>query len=128
MMTPLNTFDFIRDQNDRVMHETALTAITQLELWDFMKNFSGNSFMFSNEPEISQIYEKIEELGYTGHSGASFGSIMRIMQSIANDGFEIFKQNYIANNSENMNINIINIININNNTNLNSNTNTMYNL
>jgi len=96
---PLNTFGFVSNQNDRIMYETALTAITQLELWDFMKNFSGESFMFSNQPEVSQIYEKIEELGYTGHSGTSFGLTLRTMQFIANNSIEEYRLNYIANNN-----------------------------
>ena len=102
----MNTFDFILNANDRIMYETALTAITQLELWDFMKNFSGESFMFSNQPEVSQIYAKIEQLGYSGHSGASFGLILRTMQFIANNSFEEFRLNYIANcNNQNNDIN-----------------------
>jgi hypothetical protein len=100
MTTPLNTFDFIHDQNERIMYETALTSITQLELWDFMKNFSGTSFMFSNLPEILQIYDRIEELGYVGHSGCSFGCVMRTMQYIANHSLEEFQQSYINHKKE----------------------------
>jgi hypothetical protein len=97
-MTPLNTFEFVTNTSDRIMYETALTAITQLELWDFMKNFSGESFMYSNQPEIRQIYEKIEQLGYNGHSGASFGFTLRTMQYIATHSLEEFRICYIANN------------------------------
>jgi hypothetical protein len=92
---PLNTFDFINNSMTRFEHETALTAITQLELWDFIKNFSeGQSFTFSRQPEIPKIYERIQQLGYTGHSGASFGCIMRSMEYIALYGIDSYKQIY----------------------------------
>jgi len=100
MVTPLNTFNFI-SETDRIMYETAFIAITQLELWDFMKNFSGESFMFSNQPEISQIHTKIKQVGYDGHSGGSFGFIMRIMQYIAINGIDQFQANYSSNSDNN---------------------------
>ena len=95
MATCVNTFGFI-PSTDRIMYETAFNAITQLELWNYMKNFRGESFMFSNDPEVMRIYKKIEQLGYVGHSGCSFGCIMRTMEFIANNGIERFEQDYRA--------------------------------
>lgn len=71
---------------NREMYRTAWQAITQLELWDFMKHFDGVSFMLSHDRNVERIYSKIEELGYDGHSGASFGCTMRTMESIAIHG------------------------------------------
>jgi len=82
-------FEFIPD-NDRIIYVTAFGAITQLELWDYMKNFYEESFMFSSSSEVVRIYKKIEQLGYSGHSGASFGCIMREMQYIAKNGLDDF--------------------------------------
>lgn len=89
----LNTFEFI-PTCDRIMYETAFNAITQLEMWNYMKNFDARSFMFSNDEEIERIYNKIEELGYSGHSGTSFGIIMRKMEYIAKHGLENFEKEY----------------------------------
>ena len=94
MTTIDNTFTFIIE-NDRIMYTTAYDAITKLELWNYIKNFNEDSFMFSNSPKIMRIYNKIEELGYTGHSGASFGYIMRNMEYIAKYGIEKFAQEYM---------------------------------
>jgi hypothetical protein len=76
-------FDFIIDENERNMYDTAFRAITELQLWEFIQKFSEDSFMHSTAPEIAQIYDKIQELGYRGHSGCSFGLTMHTMQYIA---------------------------------------------
>jgi len=75
------------------MLQTAWKAINQLELWDFI-NQEIESFAFSNDPRLVQIYNKIEKLGYTGHSGMSFGFTMRAMQTLARRGEEEFKKTY----------------------------------
>ena len=93
MATALNTFDYI-PEGQRIMYESAFNAITQLELWPFIKNFQGESFMFSNAPEVDRIYKRIEELGYSGHSGGTFGCIMRTMEFIAKNGLENFEREY----------------------------------
>jgi hypothetical protein len=77
------------------MYETAFNAITQLELWTYMKNFCGESFMFSKDTEVDHIYNKIVELGYAGHSGCSFGCTMRTMEFIAKHGLDTFEKYYL---------------------------------
>jgi hypothetical protein len=47
-------------------------------------------------PESDIIYKKIEELGYKGHSGCSYMSILREMQFIAIHGEKKFKDRYDA--------------------------------
>jgi hypothetical protein len=80
------------------MYTTAHAALSQLELWDFVKKDPGpGGFMYSDAPEVTQIYAKVEQLGYRGHSGASFGCILRSMQYIANYGYNNFRNKYIAN-------------------------------
>jgi len=95
MATSVNTFEFI-PCGQRIMYESALNAITQLELWGYMKNFKGESFIFSKDKEVENIYKKIEELGYVGHSGGSFGCIMRDMEFIAKYGIKRFEEDYHA--------------------------------
>jgi hypothetical protein len=75
-------FKYIKSDSDRFMFQTAWKAINQLELWDFVKQ-EIESFALSNDPRIKLIIKKIEELGYQGHSGISFGYTMREMQYVA---------------------------------------------
>jgi hypothetical protein len=88
----LNTFEFI-NPSEKIMYETAFNAITQLELWEYMKNSDESTFIDSNE--IQQIYQKIEELGYNGHSGNSFILIMYRMRCISLIGLESYKKMYL---------------------------------
>ena len=75
-------FLYVNDTNTKDMLQNAWNAITQLDLWDYMRR-ETDSFMLSRDPEINIITNKMEELGYDGHSGSSFGWTMRQMQYIA---------------------------------------------
>jgi len=83
------TFLYLKNKGDKIMFSTAYSAINQTETWDYIKelpSFYG--------PEINNIYKKIEELGYDGHSGCSFMATMREMQFIAKYGENKFKDRY----------------------------------
>lgn len=82
--------DYILNTNDKLMMTNAWQAITQTNNWDFVAE-DIDSFMFSEDPRITQISIKMKELGY-GHSGCSFGCTMRNMQYLAQKGEEKFKQ------------------------------------
>jgi hypothetical protein len=86
-------FQYIKDKSYRIMLDNAWQAITLTKTWDFVET-QNESFMFSSDPRVNIIYVKMEELGYYGHSGCSFGRILRIMQYIARYGEEIFKKSY----------------------------------
>lgn len=77
-------FLYVKD-GSKEMLINAWNAITQLNLWDYMK-LDTYSYMFSCDNEITLISKKMEELGYNGHSGCSFGWTMRQMQYIAQNG------------------------------------------
>jgi hypothetical protein len=83
-------FKYIKDRNSRVMLQNAYQAINQTETWNFVKR-PIESFSFSSAPEIRRISDKMVELGYTGHSGFSFGWTMREMQAIAIEGEKKYK-------------------------------------
>jgi hypothetical protein len=89
-------FLYVKDDNKKEMLQNAWTAITELDLWDYMK-LDTDSYMMSSDPEINIITKKMEELGYDGHSGASFGWTMRQMQHIAQYGEDDFMDTYLAN-------------------------------
>jgi hypothetical protein len=90
-------FEYIKDSWQREMLVNAWQAINVTETWDFVKQ-DIESFMWSNDPRIWTITRKMEELGYTGHSGSSFGCTMRTMQYIANHGEKKFKEEHLTRN------------------------------
>ena len=90
-------FDYIKSNSEKQMLQTAYQAINILELWDYMKQNPGpNGFTFSHDIRVRKIYNKIEELGYHGHSGCSFGCVLRDMQIIAKDGEKEFRKTYLS--------------------------------
>ena len=84
-------FAYVKDVWMREMLVNAWQAITNTELWDFVKE-DIESFGFSQDPRVLRIGNKMIELGYNGHSGASFGYTMRTMQFIAKYGEEEYKR------------------------------------
>ena len=89
-------FLYINDANSKEMLQNAWDAITQLDLWYYMRR-DTDSFMFSRDPEINIITNKMAELGYDGHSGSSFGWTMRQMQYIAEHGESNYMESYLTN-------------------------------
>jgi hypothetical protein len=91
-------FDYIKPEssNYKAMLVNAYQAITQTETWNFVKQ-DCESFMFSEDPRIWVISNKMAQLGYDGHSGCSFGCTMRDMQYIAKYGEEKFMEVYLRN-------------------------------
>jgi len=87
-------FLYINDLRTRNMLVNAWNAITELDLWNYM-NQDTISYMWSDDPEICSIIQKMEQLGYDGHSGASFGWTMRQMQYIAKNGERQYAQENI---------------------------------
>lgn len=82
-------FDYIENKSEKIMLTTAYKAINVTESWDFIKtNFDYG------EDKIYEIYNKIIEFGYDGHSGSSFTITMNQMKFIANYGEIKFKEKY----------------------------------
>ncbi len=84
-------FEYISKHTERDMLVNAWQAISQTNLWVFVSE-PIDSFMWSNDPRIEVISEKMVELGYNGHSGISFGTTMRNMQYLAQHGEKKFKE------------------------------------
>jgi hypothetical protein len=76
------------------MIETGYKAISLCEGWNIIRNFTGKSFMFCEDPEINNIMDNIS-IHYDGHSGASMAWTMRILESIAHVGVNQFKQEWL---------------------------------
>jgi hypothetical protein len=86
------TFDYIQNESDRIMLYTAYSAITILNLWNYLKHYNFKYTTYDDN--LIKIYNKVEEIGYTGHSGMSFLCTLRDIQVIAVYGEVIFKKRY----------------------------------
>jgi len=76
------------------MIEDAYRAITLYDLWDWLKHFQphpNEGFMFSLDMNLVMIRSSLQY----SHSGASFVMAMRIMQSIARNGWDIHRDKVI---------------------------------
>lgn len=84
-------FEYVQDIYTRKMLVNAWKSISETNLWDFVIQ-DIHSFIYSDDPRINIISEKMEQNGYHEHSGASFGYTMRKMQYLAKHGEENFKK------------------------------------
>ena len=69
---------------EKEMLADAYQAITITGSWDFFRNLSppeGKGYMFWDNPELQKVQAAMKLLNM--HSGASYGYIMRCMESIA---------------------------------------------
>ena len=84
---------------DREMIESAFQAVSSVEGgWEFLGTYDpGNGgFMFSTPPpKMKEIDDAVNRL-YGGHSGASYGMTMRVMQYIAKYGWEVYAKEILA--------------------------------
>lgn len=77
------------DEQSRKYLKDAYDTVTRLDLWNRMKEDPGDGgFTFSNKAYVDQIGNGLEFRDE--HSGSSFGWMMRIIQWIAQDGWDAF--------------------------------------
>jgi hypothetical protein len=91
---------FIKDTHSRNMIINGHHAVTRCEAWDFLKNFSpgaNEDFMFTGHPKVYEIGNMMESCPHPpgGHSGSSFAWTMRQLESIAKDGYIVYKNKWI---------------------------------
>jgi hypothetical protein len=73
---------------DTYMLSSAYKIIQGNEAWNLLRNFQGESFMFSRNPRIKNLMDDINDAYGGGHSGSSIGTTMRNMEYIAKNGFD----------------------------------------
>lgn len=78
-------FDYITSISERKILINGWNAVTQTESWNYLSKHQG-SVMASNDPVIRKIYNKMEELGYYGHSGCSFACTIQNLKCLAKYG------------------------------------------
>lgn len=83
----------VADDSEVEMVQDMYDAITKANAWDFVKQDPGSGgFMFCTDPIMQDIEKNMKTLDT--HSGASFASLMRMMQLIARIGEEAAVQAY----------------------------------
>jgi hypothetical protein len=84
---------------DREMIESAFNAVTSVEGgWDFLKSYDPGEggFMFASPPaKMTEIDDAVNNL-YGGHSGASYGMTMRVIQYIAKYGWDLYAEEMLT--------------------------------
>lgn len=86
-------FCFVNDKHDAEMLADGYNAITDLNLWNWLENYTpekGEGFMFSNHENITKICNAMKNSG----SGATFSWTMRNMEYIAKHGWETYVDEY----------------------------------
>ena len=91
-------FDYIKGDNEREMISTLYNAVQSLEYWDFINKNTG-PYMFNSDPKITRIHNKVQELGYFGHSGFSFAWTLRQIQFISEIGEQKYMEEWIKEHS-----------------------------
>lgn len=85
-------FDFISNLSTRELLRNAHWAVTQCELWNWLRAFDEAGFMFSRAPNLARIMDKmVEQPEGQLHSGSSFACVMRSMEYIAKNGYAAFR-------------------------------------
>lgn len=93
-MTSRGDFDSLNLSTwDRQMIESAFQAVESVPGgWEFLKTYNPGEggFMFSNPPpKMKEINDAVIK-GYEGHSGASYGGTMRVLEFIAKQGWDAY--------------------------------------
>jgi hypothetical protein len=91
MITP-GDFRFLANKWSTDELDDAYKAVTIAECWDWLAHpdvpTHGEGFMFNRSPELEKITNNMKL--NDNHSGASFASVMRVMEFIAKHGWETF--------------------------------------
>lgn len=96
----MQDFTFIKDIHSRNLVINGYHAVSRCESWNFLKNFTPNNndgFMFTDHPKVYEIGHMMESCPHPpGHSGCSFAWTMRQLEAIAKNGYENYKNTWIA--------------------------------
>ncbi len=95
----LPDFSFTKFPSDAEMLSSAYSVITNLEKWDFLRNYivePGNGFCLDRNPIVMEIMDEICEK-HPVHSGSTMGITMRSMEYIAKHGLCNFRRTYLTN-------------------------------
>ena len=82
----------IYDKDFRPIMKHMYDCIEKNKLWEWLKEYNPtDGFMFSSHPNVYTISND-KNVSNDGHTGATFGVTMRMMQRIAKVGLKQFKE------------------------------------
>ena len=85
-------FNFINDNSTKELLQSAHKAITNCEMWDWIRHNKIGSFMYDNGTEMKIIRTQMEKDPINrNHSGSSYGWIMREIEYIAKYGYSKYE-------------------------------------
>ena len=93
-------FDFVSDEYEREMIETAYNAVKELGLMDWIGSvdLKETGISFFRHPNLIKIHDQIESMNTCPeHSSTSFVLTISVIQSIARNGLEAYKIARLAN-------------------------------
>ncbi len=93
-------FTFIADNMSRNMISSGYKGVMKGEGWTLLREFTGKSFMFSDNAEINHIMDNVNNEYSGGHSGSSIGWTMRQLERISHVGMNTFKREWLQNTSQ----------------------------
>jgi hypothetical protein len=86
-------FHFINDSSTREFLQSAHKAITNCEMWDWIRTNQITSFMYDNGKEMQKIRTQMHKDPINmDHSGSSYGWIMREIEYIAKYGYSKYEE------------------------------------
>jgi len=95
---------FMNDSLWKMCITDAYNAVLSVGLYDYIKNNEIKSFAYQTPPGYQKQFDKLSILADTrsGHSGASYGMTMRIVEHIIKTGFNEWKIDHINNHNKDM--------------------------
>ena len=88
-------FSYITDTTSRNCIESGYKGVQRTEGWSAIRNFTGESFMFTSDPVITRIMNAVNDEYGGGHSGSSIGWTMRQLERISHVGTNVFKNEWL---------------------------------
>ena len=86
-------FSFINDISTKELLQSAHKAITNCEMWDWIRTTQITSFMYDNGPEMKIIRTQMDKDPINrNHSGSSYGWVMREIEYIAKYGYSKYEE------------------------------------
>ena len=86
-------FNFINDESTKEFLQSAHKAITNCEMWDWIRTKQIGSFMYDRGPEMQIIRTQMDKDPVNiNHSGSSYGWIMREIEYIAKYGYSKYEE------------------------------------
>ena len=89
-------FTFITDLQSRAFFVSAFKAITICELWPWFNDFDSSNNFSGTEIDLLRAELNKDPIN-NYHSGASYGFVLRQMEYIAKNGYEMYKTEYLIN-------------------------------